>query len=115
MADEDQTLMERFGGFSRQPAVRQLALLVGLAASVALAIGLVQWATAPGMKPLFSQLNPADTNIVISTLESNGIEYEINAGGSMVAVPKADLDRARLLLASEGLPKGDGIGFESLY
>ena len=115
MADEDQTLMERFGGFSRQPAVRQLALLVGLAASVALAIGLVQWATAPGMKPLFSQLNPADTNIVISTLEANGIEYEINAGGSMVAVPKADLDRARLLLASEGLPKGDGIGFESLY
>jgi len=89
--------------------------LVGLAASVALAIGLVQWATAPGMKPLFSQLNPADTNIVISTLEANGIEYEINAGGSMVAVPKADLDRARLLLASEGLPKGDGIGFESLY
>ena len=49
MADEDQTLMERFGGFSRQPAVRQLALLVGLAASVALAIGLVQWAPAPGM------------------------------------------------------------------
>ena len=26
MADEDQTLMERFGGFSRQPAVRQLRL-----------------------------------------------------------------------------------------
>ena len=115
MADEDQTLMERFGGFSRQPAVRQLALLVGLAASVALAIGLVQWAMAPGMKPLFSQLNPADTNIVISTLEANGIEYEINAGGSVVAVPQGDLDRARLLLASEGLPKGDGIGFESLY
>jgi len=115
MADEDQTLMERFGGFSRQPAVRQLALLVGLAASVALAIGLVQWAMAPGMKPLFSQLNPADTNIVISTLEANGIEYEINAGGSIVAVPQGDLDRARLLLASEGLPKGDGIGFESLY
>ena len=115
MADEDQTLMERFGGFSRQPAVRQLALLVGLAASVALAIGLVQWAMAPGMKPLFSQLNPSDTNIVISTLEANGIEYEINAGGSVVAVPQGDLDRARLLLASEGLPKGDGIGFESLY
>lgn len=115
MADEDQTLMERFGGFSRQPAVRQLALLVGLAASVALAIGLVQWAMAPGMKPLFSQLNPADTNIVISTLEANGIEYEINAGGSVVAVSREDLDRARLLLASEGLPKGDGIGFESLY
>ena len=73
MADEDQTLMERFGGFSRQPAVRQLALLVGLAASVALAVGLVQWASAPGMKPLFTQLAPADTNIVISTLESNGI------------------------------------------
>ena len=115
MADEDQTLMERFGGFSRQPAVRQLALLVGLAASVALAVGLVQWASAPGMKPLFTQLAPADTNIVISTLESNGIEYEINAGGSVVSVPQGDLDRARLLLASEGLPKGDGIGFESLY
>ena len=49
---------------------------------------------------LFSQLNPADTNIVISTLEANGIEYEINAGSSVVAVPQGDLDRARLLLAA---------------
>ena len=40
------------------------------------------------MKPLFNQLNPADTNIVIATLESNGIEYEINGGGTMVAASR---------------------------
>ena len=95
----------RLVGVARQPAVRQVALLGGLAASVAWAIGLVQWASAPGMKPLFNQLNPADTNIVIATLESNGIEYESNAGGPMVAVARGDLDRARSLSASAGLPQ----------
>ena len=46
------SLLARFNGYSRQPAARQLALLVGLAASIAMAVGLVQWAVRPTYQPL---------------------------------------------------------------
>lgn len=116
MAEADNnTLLARFDGYSRQPVVRQLALLLGLAASLALAIGLVQWAMQPTYKPLFGTLAAEDTNQVIATLDASGIDYRLDQRSGMVAVPAADLQRARLSLASEGFPRAEGVGFESLY
>jgi len=116
MAEADNTtLLARFDGYSRQPVTRQLALLIGLAASLALAIGLVQWTMAPTYKPLFGRMAPEDTNQVITTLEANGIDYSLDRRSGMVAVPAGDLQRARLVLAGEGFPRADGVGFESLY
>jgi flagellar M-ring protein FliF len=109
------TILDRFNGYSRQPAARQLALLIGLAASIAIAIGLVQWAVQPTYKPLYGAMAPEDTNDVIAALEANGIDYSLDRRSGMVAVPGGDLQRARLLLASEGFPRGEGVGFESLY
>ena len=114
-ADNTNTLLARFDGYSRQPVARQLALLIGLAASLALAIGLVQWAVAPTYKPLYGTMAPEDTNQVITTLDANGIDYSLDRRSGMVAVPAGDLQRARLALASEGFPRSEGVGFESLY
>src|SRR5690606_20310929 len=38
--------------------------------------------------------------------------YRLMAGGSSIAVPIEQVHESRLRLASEGLPKGGGIGFE---
>ena len=115
MAEAEGSLFARFSGYSRQPIARQLALLVGLAASIAMAIGLVQWAVQPNYKPLFGQMAPEDTNQVISSLEAAGIDYTLDRRTGMVAVPAGDIHRARLSLASDGYPRNDGVGFESLY
>ena len=115
MAEAESSLFARFSGYSRQPVARQLALLVGLAASIAMAIGLVQWAVQPNYKPLFGQMAPEDTNQVISSLEAAGIDYTLDRRTGMVAVPAGDIHRARLSLASDGYPRNDGVGFESLY
>ena len=109
------TLVARFNGYSRQPVARQLALLVGLAASIAMGIGLVQWAMKPTYKPLYGSMAPEDTNQVITSLEANGIDYSLDRRTGMVAVPAGQVHRARLMLASDGYPRGDGVGFESLY
>ncbi|MEO1079350.1 MAG: flagellar basal-body MS-ring/collar protein FliF [Pseudomonadota bacterium] len=109
------TLVDRFNGYSRQPVTRQLALLVGLAASIAMAIGLVQWAMKPTYKPLYGSMAPEDMNQVITTLEANGVDYSLNQRTGMVAVPAGQVHRARMMLASDGYPKGEGVGFESLY
>ena len=52
---------------------RQLGLLLGLAASIALAMGLVQWSMAPDFTPLYSELSPGETGEVVRSLESSGI------------------------------------------
>ena len=108
-------LVERFSAYSQQPASRQIALLVGLAASIALGIGLVQWALTPNYKPLFGSLSGEDTNQVIAALESNAIDYRMDNRSGTLAVAADQVHRARLLLASEGFPKDDGLGFETLY
>lgn len=116
MADAiDNNLVARFQGYARQPATRQLALLFGLAASIAMGIGLVQWAVEPTYKPLYGTMAPEDTNQVIAALEAGGVEYRLEQRSGMVAVPADQVSRARLLLASEGYPRGEGVGFESLY
>lgn len=111
----ENNLVARFSGFSRQPATRQLALLIGLAASIAMAMGLVQWAVEPNYKPLYGTMAPEDTNDVISSLEANGVDYRMDRRSGMVAVPAGDIHRARLMLAGDGYPRGEGVGFESLY
>ncbi|EAQ98443.1 flagellar basal-body MS-ring/collar protein FliF [Congregibacter litoralis] len=111
----DNNLFNRFSGFSRQPATRQLALLIGLAASIALAMGMVQWVVEPNYKPLYGTMAPEDTNDVIASLEANGMDYRMDQRTGMVAVPAGEVHRARLLLAGDGYPRGEGVGFESLY
>ena len=116
MADAaNNPLIARFNGYARQPAARQLALLIGLAASIAMGIGLVQWAMQPDYKPLYGAMAPEDTSQAIAALEASGIDYSLDRRSGMIAVPAGAVRRARLTLASEGFPRADGVGFESLY
>jgi len=115
MATSSTELYTRFAGYSRSPVSRQLALLVGLAASIALGIGLVQWAMAPDYRPLYGANSTEDVGALIATLDSNGIPYRLDARSGLVTVAGDQVHRARLLLASEGFPRGGGVGFESLY
>ena len=115
MAESANPIVNRFFNYSRQPVARQLALLLGLAASIALGIGLVQWGFAPAYKPLYGSMNGENTNGVISALEANGFDYRLDPRTGMVAVPASELHRARLALASDGYPRGEGLGFETLY
>ena len=98
--------------FSSLPIPRQVGLLVGLAASIAIGVAVVLWAKEPNYSPLFSQLNSRDVAEVIDVLQRNGIDYKINKNNSSVMVVSSELQQARLKLASEGLPRGSGHGFE---
>ena len=116
MALESQNLMGRFNSLSRQPVTRQLGLLLGLAASIALGMGLVQWAMAPDFTPLYGELSPSATSDVVRSLENSGVPYKLHGSTGLVSVPADKVHEARLKLASEGLPQGDGSGgFDILY
>jgi flagellar M-ring protein FliF len=115
MALDYQNLSNRFNNLSRLPATRQLGLLVGLAASIALGMNLVQWANTPDYVPLFGDLSPTATSEVLNSLDSGGIDYQFDTRSGMVSVAGDKLHQARLRLASEGLPGNNGNGFDVLY
>ncbi len=101
-------------GFYALPVVRQLGLMVGLAASVALGVAIVFWSQSPDYRLLYSNLADQDAGEIVQALQQAGVEYRLSDSSGTIMVPAADVSSARLMLAGEGLPKGSGAGFEML-
>ena len=101
-------------GLITQPAVRRslpLILLIGLIAVAALAWTML--AAAP-QKTLFAGLPDADKAQVVSALKTAGITATVDDGTDAVTVDRDDYSKARLLLASQGLPKSAPGGYAIL-
>lgn len=101
-------------GFAALPALRQLGLMVGLAASVAIGVAVVLWSQAPNYSLLYGNLDGADSGRILDELQKNDIQFKVDEGSGAVMVPAGEVHKARLRLAAQGLPKGNGIGFELL-
>ena len=101
-------------GFLQIPAVRQVSILLGVAAAVAAGVAIVLWSQAPSFTRLYSDLQPADAADVVDALRALDIEYRLDTDTGTVLIPESRLHAARLELASQGLPQGGGIGMESL-
>ncbi len=96
------------------PAVRQLLLLVGVAASVAVGFAVVLWSQSPVFTQLYSDLDTADAAQVAEALRGAGIEYKLDTGSGIVLVAESRLHDARLELATQGLPQGGSAGMDML-
>ncbi|MCQ4256762.1 flagellar basal-body MS-ring/collar protein FliF [Stutzerimonas stutzeri] len=95
--------------------LRQIGLLVGLAASVAIGFAVVLWSQQPDYRPLLGSLAGMDANQVMETLTAADISYTVEPNSGALLVKADDLARARLKLASAGIaPTDSNIGFEIL-
>ena len=100
---------------TKMPVLRQVGLLVGLAASVAIGFAVVLWSQQPDYRPLVSSLAGMDTKQVMDTLATANISYNVEPNSGALLVKAEDLSRARLALAAAGVTQNDGnIGFEIL-
>jgi flagellar M-ring protein FliF len=61
---------------------------------------------------LFSGLSQDDAGAIITKLKGKKVPYHLENNGTAIMVPKSEMYELRLLLASEGMPKGGGVGFE---
>ncbi|MES2754250.1 MAG: flagellar basal-body MS-ring/collar protein FliF [Pseudomonadota bacterium] len=105
--------LQQLGGLMAQPAVRRslpMILLIGLIAAAALAWGML---STPPQKTLFSQLTDADKGAVSQALTQAGIESTIDDAGAL-SVADEDFHKARMLLASQDLPKATPGGYQIL-
>jgi flagellar M-ring protein FliF len=62
---------------------------------------------------LFAQLEPDDAAGIVTKLKEMKLAYRLEGGGSTIEVPESKVSDARLELASAGMPRGGGVGFES--
>ncbi|MFD2643356.1 flagellar basal-body MS-ring/collar protein FliF [Pseudomonas japonica] len=100
---------------SQMPMLRQIGLLVGLAASVAIGFAVVLWSQQPDYRPLYGSLNGMDTKQVMETLAAADIPYNVEPNSGALLVKADDISRARLKLAAAGVAPSDGnVGFEIL-
>lgn len=83
-------------------------IVIGAAAVVlALAAFLFfQWVSAPSYTVLYSQLDDSTLATVVDELDRQGVDYEIEAGGSRVLVPKSSVYQIRASLAAAGVQNG---------
>jgi len=100
---------------SEMTMLRQVGLMVGLAASVAIGFAVVLWSQQPDYKPLYGSLSGMDTKQVMDTLAQADIPYTVEPNSGALLVKSDDVARARIKLAGAGIAQSDGnVGFEIL-
>jgi flagellar M-ring protein FliF len=84
---------------------------VGAAAVIVFLFFMMQMASAPSYSTLMTGLDPAQTGKITSTLDTKGIGYQLQNGGTALAVDSSKTSQARVALATGGLLGSQQPGF----
>lgn len=100
-------------GFAeRLRAQPKLPLIIGAAAIAAAAAAFLLWSRAPDYGVLYTNVTDRDGGAIIASLQQMNVPYKFAEGGGAILVARDRVPEVRLKLASQGLPKGGGVGFE---
>lgn len=101
-------------GLANLGLFRQLGLMLGLAASVAIGVAAVLWSQGSDYRPLYGNLERIDSSAVLEMLDTNKIKYKIDESTGALLVEAGRIHDARLKLAEAGVPGQSAAGFELL-
>lgn len=101
-------------GYATLPIVRQLGLMLALAATVAVGVSVVLWMREPDYKPLTGIGSARQVNAAAEALQAANIPYRLDDSSGMLLVPAEVLHQARMKIAGVGGLSGDQEGFELL-
>ena len=104
-------ILNRFRTLSRP---RQIQLIVAIAATVSMVVAIFMWSSDPNYKLLFGKLTDQSAGEIVQVLQQQNVDFVLDEKTGELKVPAANLHETRILLASQGLPKSDGAGFELL-
>ena len=99
-------------GFSNLNLLRQVGLMITLAASVAAGVADVFMIMGSDYRPLYGRMDHMDMNNVIDVLDQNQIKYKLDERTGSLLVESDDVHMARLKLAEFGMPGDANVGFE---
>jgi flagellar M-ring protein FliF len=112
MAEPNVATISPFTALDRVPGLRQLALLVGLALSISIGVTAAFWVREPSYSLLYSNISDREAGEIVEILGASEIPHELDRKSGAILVAGDRLHEARLMLASQGLPRGAGFGLE---
>ncbi|MDX1452539.1 MAG: flagellar basal-body MS-ring/collar protein FliF [Oleiphilaceae bacterium] len=101
-------------GINRLSLFRQIGLMVGLAASVALGLALVLWLQEPDYQPLMQDIAAQDIEEVSRILNLNNINFKVEPRTGMLLVESSKVYEARIKLAAAEITPDRNVGYELL-
>ena len=106
--------LQQLRGITSQPAVAKSLPALGLLALAGLAAILWMTFSAPPSRDLFQGLPDGDKAAVAEALKSSGIDFSLDRDSGALTVSEDDYHQAKMLLASQGLPKSAPDGAEMI-
>lgn len=100
--------------FLRQPAIVRAAPMIVVAGIIAVGLIVILFLRDPAYTVLFPQLEEQDKAQILQTLTDKGVKARLDATTGQMTVPRADFYKAKMLLASSGLPKATASGYDLL-
>ena len=70
------------------------------------------WANQIDYQTLYSNISQDDASAIVAILKEQNVPFQLTGDGTIIKVPAEKVYELRLALASEGIPKGDHVGFE---
>ena len=94
------------------PAGLRAVLLGGVGLAVVAALAVTGFTRNAEYQYAFTNLTQEDSTEATGILKNAGIPFRSEANGTALAVPADKVYDSRILLATAGLPRGGGVGFE---
>ncbi|MGB3622153.1 MAG: flagellar basal-body MS-ring/collar protein FliF [Ketobacter sp.] len=104
-------VLDGLGGLT---IVKQIGLIVGLAAAISIGLWVVLWSQEPDFRPLYTDISHLEAGQVADILQREQIRFKVDTGSGMILVESDKIHQARMKLAAEGFPAGSTLGYELL-
>ena len=88
MAKADSPPLNPFAALTAMPGMRQLLVLIGLAASISIGVTAAFWMQDPGYTVLLNNISDKESSEVIGVLSSASIPYQLDDQTGAVKVPE---------------------------
>ena len=112
MAQPAETLQQLKGLYQNLSNQQKLIAAGVIALSLAAFAAMLLWVNATEYKPLYTGLSQDTAAEIVEALKKEKIDYRLSNGGTTILVPADKVYDVRLMLASAGLPRHGGVGFE---
>src|SRR5438876_8801698 len=94
-------------GLNQRISVVLATTVVGVAL-----FSLAFWSSRVDYALLYGKLDDAEAAKVIAVLDETKVPHKVGQAGGAIYVPRDQVHLMRMQLASKGIPRGDGVGFE---
>lgn len=93
---------------------RQVSLVIAVAATIALIVGVMIWSQNKSYSLLFGSMDAKDITEIMQTLDQEKVDYKIEHSSGAILVPTELVPSLRLKLAAAGFPKEAATGYQLL-